>query len=342
MKLIRKDFLANKTIFIDGLQGCGKTMISSIVSSFPKVELLSYIPEIERVIELHFLKKISDDAAETMIRLFTDQKIYNLMMSRDLNFRPSDLSSAFNSNQLFKYLKRALSSGDEKIPKKIELYQPILNVASHHMLSDSLPIFKALENRVVFIEVVRHPLYMIKQIFLNYENLIGDVRSFSLYVSQENEIIPSYAHEWKDLYLKSSSMDRSIYYLDYFINKTRKSKENILKDYRNQILTIPFEKFVISPENYLKNIEKLVGQTINFSVRKMLKKQKVPRKKITQGIDLEIYRRCGWEPSKEGLSEKEELEIRRDYVKEFSSTPALKILDNLSTDYEIKYMKNIL
>ena len=37
-----------------------------------------------------------------------------------------------------------------------------------------------------------------------------------------------------------------------------------------------------------------------------------------------------------------ELEIRRDYVKEFSSTSALKILDNLSTDYEIKYMKNIL
>ena len=57
MKLIRENFLAKKTIFIDGLWGCGKTMISSIVSSFPKVELLSYIPEIERVIELHFLKK---------------------------------------------------------------------------------------------------------------------------------------------------------------------------------------------------------------------------------------------------------------------------------------------
>ena len=341
MKLVRENFLANKTIFIDGLWGCGKTMISSIVSSFPKVELLSYIPEIERVIELHFLKKISGDAAETMIRLHTDEKIYHQMMSRDVNFRPSDLSSVFNSNQLSKYLKRAFSSGDEKIPKKIELYQPILNVASHHMLSNSLPIFKALEDRVVFIEVVRHPLYMIKQIFLNYENLIGDVRSFSLYVSKENEIIPSYAHEWKDLYLKSNSMDKAIYYLDYFINKTKRSKETILKDYKDQVLTIPFEKFVISPNNYLKNMEKLIGNTVNSSVKRMLKKQNIPRKKISEGIDLEIYKRCGWEPYKKGLSEKEELEVRRNYVKKFASKSALIIMDNLCKDYEKVLMKDM-
>lgn len=342
MQLIRKNFLANKTIFIDGLWGCGKTMISSIVSSFPKVELLSYIPEIERIIELHFLKKISDDAAETMIRLHTDEKIYHQMMSRDVNFRPSDLSSIFNSNQLYKYLKRAFSSGDEKIPKKIELYQPILNVASHHMLSNSLPVFKALEKRVVFFEVVRHPLYMIKQIFLNYENLIGDVRSFSLYVNKENHILPSYAHEWKDLYLKSNSMDRSIYYLDYFINKTKQSKLNILKDFQDQILTIPFEKFVISPDNYLRKMETLIGSSINSSVKKMLKKQKVPRKKISQGIDLEIYRRCGWEPSKKGLSEKDELEVRKNYVKKFSSKSAFKVMDKLCEDYEKTYMQDLI
>tara|TARA_B110000003_G_scaffold121614_1_gene124009 strand:- start:5029 stop:6057 length:1029 start_codon:yes stop_codon:yes gene_type:complete len=342
MKLIRNNFLADKTIFIDGLWGCGKTMISSILSSFPKVELLTYIPEIERILELYYLNKITDDAAETMIKVFTDFKIYNLMMSRDINFRPSDLSSVFKSNQILKYLKRSMLPGDEKIPEKIFLDKPILNVATHHMLSDSLPVFKALEKRVVFFEVVRHPLYMIKQIYLNYENLIGDVRSFSLYVSKDNEIVPSYAHKWKDLYLKSNSMDRAIYYLDHFIKKTEKSKIKVLKPYKDQILTIPFEKFVLGPDNFLKNIEKFLGQTINSSVKKMLQKQKVPRKKISQGIDLEIYRRCGWEPSKKGLSEKKELEIRRNFVKEFSSASALKILDNLSTDYEKIYMKDIL
>ena len=61
----------------------------------------------------------------------------------------------------------------------------------------------------------------------------------------------------------------------------------------------------------------------------MLKKQKVPRKKISQGIDLEFYRRCGWEPSKNGLSEKKELEIRRNFVKEFSSASAFAISDFL-------------
>ena len=342
MKLIRENFLAKKTIFIDGLWGCGKTMISSIVSSFPKVELLSYIPEIERVIELHFLKKISGDAAETMIRLHTDEKIYHQMMSRDVNFRPSDLSSVFNSNQLSKYLRRAFSSGDEKIPKKIELYQPILNVASHHMLSNSLPIFKALEDRVVFIEVVRHPLYMVKQIFLNYENLIGGVRSFSLYVSKENEIIPSYAHEWKDLYLKSNSMDKAIYYLNYFTKKTEKNKNKILNNYKDQILTIPFESFVINPNTFLSKMETLIGHKMNKSTKDMLKNQRVPRKKYSDGIDLDIYKRCGWEPPKEGLSEKEEIDLRMNYVKKDASKKGLMVMEQLCYEYEKKYFNKII
>ena len=46
-KVIRKDNLAKNIIIVDGLPGCGKSLFSAIISSFDRVEILSYAFEIE-------------------------------------------------------------------------------------------------------------------------------------------------------------------------------------------------------------------------------------------------------------------------------------------------------
>ena len=38
-----------------------------------------------------------------------------------------------------------------------------------------------------------------------------------------------------------------------------------------------------------------------------MKKQNIPRKKVSDGISLDIYKRCGWVPPDKKLSEAEEL-----------------------------------
>ena len=66
-----------------------------------------------------------------------------------------------------------------------------------------------------------------------------------------------------------------------------------------------------------------------------MKKQKVPRKRVSEGIPLSIYKRCGWEPPDKSLSENQELEKRRQFVVDSGvSKNALNILDQLSEDYE--------
>ena len=70
-----------------------------------------------------------------------------------------------------------------------------------------------------------------------------------------------------------------------------------------------------------------------------MKKQKVPREKISDGIPLAIYKRCGWEPPIRGLSEREELKKRRQYaIENNASKKAIQTLDMISEQYE----KNIL
>ena len=72
-------------------------------------------------------------------------------------------------------------------------------------------------------------------------------------------------------------------------------------------------------------------------------RENVPRKKISDGIPLNIYKRCGWTPPITGISEKEELSIRRDFViKQKAKSYYIDLLDKLSDEYEKKYFKNII
>ena len=338
MKIIRSDHLAEKIVFVDGLWGCGKTMLSPIISALDRVELLTYTYEIEYICSLFFLKKISNDGAETMIRMLTDLQLYNSMMSREINFRPSDISSVFNYSQPQKYFERILQKGDENIIDEISKKKPILNFATHNLLGFSEPIFSALKNRVVFIEVVRHPLYMIKQIALNMEKLISDIRDFTICFSYQKKQMPYYLLGWEDLYLNSNYMDKAIHYIDRLSRITESKKLVLNKKYSDQIITIPFEKFVLEPQLFIPNIEQILNTKKNQFTNEMLKKQKVPREKYSGGIDLEIYKRCGWEPSNSVFSENDEFQYRREFVAKSATSNAMNILDKLCADYEIKYM----
>jgi hypothetical protein len=68
-----------------------------------------------------------------------------------------------------------------------------------------------------------------------------------------------------------------------------------------------------------------------------MKRQKVPRKMIADGINLKVYKREDWKPSKTD-SEVKELELRRNFAVERATSDAITILDKLRADYEEKYL----
>ena len=91
-KIIREKFLADNIVIVDGFPGCGKTLFGPIISSYDRVEIMQYMFEIEFICRLSHLGKISTDATISMIRMLSDQKLYQCMMGRDTNFRYRDLS----------------------------------------------------------------------------------------------------------------------------------------------------------------------------------------------------------------------------------------------------------
>ena len=336
--IVRQGHLAEKIVIVDGQPGCGKTMLSPIISAMDRVELLTYAFEIEFICRLFYLNKIAEDAAVAMVRMLTDHKLYQTMMGRETNFRYSDISSIFQDSYSFRYFKRIFQKGDMLIPERIKQINPILNLTTHDLLAYSWPIFEALNERVVIIEVVRHPLYMLIQQTLNFENLLSNPRDIQINIEYKQDQLPYFSYNWEGLFVSSNAVEKSIYSMEKCLELTNRIKVKLNNKFGNQILTIPFDKFVLDPLPYIKRIENSLGTQMTSRTKKIMKKQKVPRKRVSEGIPLSIYKRCGWEPPDKSLSENQELEKRRQFaIYNGASKNALDILDKLTEDYEKKY-----
>jgi hypothetical protein len=335
----RKAHMVEKVVFVDGQPGCGKTLFSFLVSAYDRVEKLTYSTEIEQLCELYYLKRINFDAVVTMVRLITDKITYDTMMSREVNCRPSDLSAIFRDANTFRYIKRFFLKGDMAVPARIKAERPILSLTVHRLLCIAKPILEALNERAVFIEIVRHPLYMIIQQTLNNEILTNNVRDFDIYFERNQKEYPWYTAGWEEVFDSAKPVEKTIYYIKKIGEMTEKSKAELVAIYNAKIVTIPFEKFVIEPCQYLKQIEDAIESKITKKTLKMLKKQNVPRSKISDGIPLAIYKRCGWEPPQKGLNEKQELRMRRQFaIEQGAGSKAMQILDRISHEYEKKYL----
>ena len=337
IKVIRQKQLTEKIVIVDGQPGCGKTMLSPIIATFQRVELLSYAFEVEFICRLFHLNKIDSDAAIAMVRMLVDHKLYQTMMGRDTNFRYRDLSSVFNDANPWRYFKRIFQEGEMIIPDRIKNERPILNITTHDLLSRSEPILLGLSDVALFVEVVRHPLYMVKQQQLNMERLVDNARDIQINIEYEGRQLPYFAQGWEEQFIKANTMEQAVYCIEKTTLATNEKRKIWKEENKHSILTIPFEKFVIDPWPYLKEIEEKLETKIGSKTNKMMRKQNVPRKILADAPSFEIYERCGWEPPTEG-SEENELTKRRDMVAKNSSPEVLEIMDKLSQEYCHDYL----
>ena len=341
--IVRPKHLAETIVIVDGQQGCGKTLFSLLLPTFCRVELMAYAYEVEQLSALFALGKISEDAVIGMIRARTDLHLYNTMMSRETNFRPADLSSVWRSTHPWRYLCRLFGQGDSAVPEQIVRQRPILHLTTHNILAISQPVFAAFGNRVVFIEIVRHPLYQLRQQTLNMERLALDVRNFKIHFEHGGEVYPFFVAGWEDRYAHANPVERAIYSFESMTRETEAAKTAVRARYEARILTIPFERFVLDPWPMIAQMEQVLGTTRTWRTRWQLSRQHVPRRRVAEGVGYAIYRHCGWEPPSANTSEREELEKRRAFALESgASSEALGVLDQLSSEYQQQYMDGLL
>lgn len=337
--IAKRPFIAERIVFLDGLTGCGKTMMGPILGSFRRMQIGRLEHIYEYLCALDDLGKMDPQAAQFMFGMYTDLAVYNVMISRELNFRWTDLTSVFRNPNTFEYIKRLFAKDGNIVLERIRNEKPILQLISHQALGIMDLGFRTLGNRLRVVEMVRHPLYLLEHWYSYIDRHGTDSRDFTIWVDHQGKALPWFAKGWEEKYSRSGPMDRVIYSIDWLNQKVNTTQAKLNQSQRDQILTIPFEKFVLDPFSFIDRIAKLLDTESTRLTKQILHQQKCPRLQVAAGPNKEIYRRYGWSKPPSGMSEEEALSAKRDYAKKLASPDALRLLDQMSLDYEKQYGK---
>lgn len=332
----------NKIIMVNGFNGSGKTLFSPLVSSIKNVELMSFAYEIEWCSSFLYSGQMDSKAYGEFVKLYVDHLVYNQLMSRSVNFRPSDLSSALNYRPRWRYLARLFQEGDNAIPEKVRSKQPILSLTTCHLMPILPSLSRALKQRLLFIEIVRDPVFMFQQLLILHRTVLATKleKDFTLRVS--NPVAHSTYLDYysspevfaelvgkEDVVAVISYLERMFrFYFDLDLDNIERNGSSFM--------LIPFEHFVLSPFKWMESIVEFAGQPWTKSIDAEMRRQKVPRKLLRMGRKLPVYKRFGWgdDDLRDDMTLEEENQAYRHKIAGLIGNPrAYQRLEKLSDEY---------
>lgn len=331
---VRNTHIAERIVFVDGISGSGKSILGPVLGSLERVEKQRIEHIYEYLCILDNFNKIDSDAGTGLMRLYADLAIYNQMISREVNLRPFDNSGLLTNPNPTRYVKRLFYKDGNAPMERVKKSNPILQIMSHQILPVVGLAFKAFGERLRIVEMVRHPVFLLRHWF-NYIDRYGkDSREFTLWLDSGGKAVPWFAAGWEAKYKTMQTMDKVIHAISWLTEKSNEAYEKLNNEQKKQILFIPFEKFVTDPWPFMREIEVLLGTKCTSGSKKALKKQKCPRKMLTDGLGHKGY---GWKRPDKGSSNLDEFEKRWNFAKNNASKEAIAILNNLSIQYKNKY-----
>ncbi len=320
IEFVRNNRIVKELILVDGAPRSGKSMIGAILATFDRVEIERMEPILDSLPILYYFNKIEKDAAIALLCREIDNKLYDSLISRNVNFRFSDRTGVINNVSLLKYFKRLFYNDGDIVLERIKRERPIFQVQTHDMLQKIDLYFDAFQEGLRVIEMVRHPVDLVDAM---YNRGIGDrigidPRAWQLSIKCEGGEAPYYAFGWTNDFLKESPLNRVIKVANSLTEQVTTKYESLSHAQKKQVLFVPFEEFAVSPSKCLELISKFIDAKITKRTYRSLRRQKVPRK-----IDIK------------------EREKKVTLLKENASEENILILNNLVKKYEKKYLNGI-
>jgi hypothetical protein len=322
---------SHDVIFVDGLWGTGKSVIMPIIGGMDRMEKPRSDPSYEWLCALGSYKKIEPDALTALLNTYADMHQYHNRIGREVNLRWADETGLKNNPGSFKYIKRLLGSEGESMTKDIEQRNLGLLIMSHMILPVSYPLVDAFGSRLKIIEIVRHPLYIVRH-WYNYFKRNPKEREFTISFDCEGEKIPWFAGTWKEEYVNCSLIDKCLASIIFLFNALFEGIDK-LKEKNQDILVISFESFVLEPQENLKNLESYLGRKHHKNIKAILKKQNVPRKQVVGMKGIALY---GWKPS-ESKSDAEEYAKQMEFICREGSKEYIEKFNTLISMYNQKW-----
>lgn len=279
IELVRINTFPYDIVIVDGQGRSGKNMISVILSTMPRVEKMRLDSLLDYVPRYYDLGKMSKDAAIVSLKIEADEKLYNTMISRSVNFRFDDYTGVFKGGKPFLYIKRLFQKPEQAAVQRMEKENPIFQNMTHDGLHLINLYFDAFGDRLKFIHVFRDPVGNIyEQNKRDFGTRIGkDPREFQLTYKWDSEIIPLNAIGMEEDYINGNPTERLVLQVDRLFRKNITGYHNLDDKWKKCVFFIEFEKFAVHPWTYLTKLENFLNTEVVSRTKRIMKRERCPR-----------------------------------------------------------------
>ena len=268
--------IAKNLVFIDGITRCGKSLFSSIISSFETMEHIQFVNLLEQLIPSVKLGGVDVNYAKSLLRLSLNELAYNLKLSRNVNFRKSDQTGIYNYQNPDKYINRLKLNDGEDIVDLIRKSDDHIPFQTHDLMVN-LDVVEKLDIDYRMIELYRNPVDNLYSWWTRGwgERFGKDPRAFTLLISYNGEALPWYCSGYEDQVVNLNPYEKCcVIGMDLI---KRSIDKHVHAKNPEKIMTVKFEEMIQRPEKQLERISSFIGEGRTQSTEKFLLEARCPR-----------------------------------------------------------------
>jgi len=276
-------------IILDGISGTGKTLLGPLLSQLSDFAPPRFYYPFEWLAAGLYKDSVDPSFARAWVKLAFDQLAYDSQISREINFRPGDLSTNFGYGNRLNSLRRLWKKDGPHIGELIQKEGLGITVITHQIFPTYPKLTSTLDPKILFIQAVRRPSDLLEH-WTSYVDRHGTCKTdFTLSFQSNFGPVPWFLSSDPADYSSSNAPNKAAILLcDLFENLIR-LKEN--SDLSRSILFIPFEEFILSPLAFLDEISLSVGKPFNPRLQTEMRRQNVPRLLGQEGKKDQAYER---------------------------------------------------
>lgn len=279
VELVRQNTFPHEVLVIDGQGRSGKNMISVLLSTMDRVEKMRLDGLFDTIPRYYYLGKMSLDAAIVALRVEADEKLYNNMISREVNFRFDDYTGVFKQGKPWLYVKRLFQKPEQHAVERLARENPIFQNMTHDGLHLASLYFKAFGPRFKLVHVFRDPVGNIyEQNRRDFGTRIGtDPREFQLTYRWRDTVMPLLAMGVEEDYVVGNPLERLVLMVDRMFRLNLQGYADLDPAFRPQVFFIEFEHFAVDPHHYMPRLEEFVGDRFTARTPRMMRRERCPR-----------------------------------------------------------------
>lgn len=288
--LVRPNRFENPIVFSDGIGSSGKRMLAHILASFEGIEKMSHHFVFDYVADLHWLGKISEDGAVTYLQLEADRQTYQLMLSRDQNFRPGDTTSVLSNPRPGRYFARLFALEGNPVALRIERDKPWLHESPHDGLRQASLYFSAFGDRLRIIHIVREPHELVADLVRRgFGWRVGaDPREFQFTLMKNKSPIPIVLKDLDHDLTGMSGTDVAALTVSESMRHNLSGYAALERRNLENVKIIFFDDFCLRPEKLVSDLSSFLGARPTRRTKRSVGRENLPRKIADRSVSRRL------------------------------------------------------